>query len=240
MKNTPFLFIFLSVFFTYGQKDKVCETPEEDILDLNSITKCAVKSSKNSKNKGIRQLSVKILAPKRRFLKKRDVQTQAGSDINAEGVANTKTDKFVLKKLELKTNIANITDRLSKEEIRKADKFSSVENLPLFINCKTVSNKEQQMDCFNTEMIKHIQEHFVYPNEAFINKIQGNVWVRFIIDKNGNISNMKTLGPKNGKILNDEAMRVVSLLPKFIPATKNGKNVPVKYGLPIAFSLNDN
>lgn len=88
-------------------------------------------------------------------------------------------------------------------------------------------------------MIKHIQEHFKYPNQAIINKTQRDVWVRFIIDKSGNISNIKALGPQNGKILEQEAIRVVSKLPKFIPGTKDTKKTSVKYGFPISFSLED-
>ncbi len=88
-------------------------------------------------------------------------------------------------------------------------------------------------------MMKHIQEYFSYPEKALINKIKGKVWVRFIIDQDGNVTNIKALGPKGGKILNDEAIRVVSNLPKFEPAYKNGKQISVKYGFPINFSLED-
>ena len=88
-------------------------------------------------------------------------------------------------------------------------------------------------------MIKHIQKHFRYPNQAVIDKTQGDVWIRFIIDKNGNVTNIKALGPQNGKILEQEAIRVVSKLPKFIPGKKEGNETSVKYGFPISFSLED-
>ena len=102
---------------------------------------------------------------------------------------------------------------LSAEEARSGNKFSVVDKIPLFEGCKKTKRKDQ-LNCFNTEMIKHIQKHFRYPDEAVINKIEGDILARFIIDKNRNVTNIKALGPKGGKILDDEAKRVVANLPK--------------------------
>ncbi|WBX73724.1 energy transducer TonB [Tenacibaculum pacificus] len=88
-------------------------------------------------------------------------------------------------------------------------------------------------------MMLHIQKHFRYPNDAVISKTQGEVWIRFIIDENGTVTNIKTLGPENGEVLIDEAIRVVSNLPKFTPAMKKGKKVHSKFGFPINFSLEE-
>ena len=88
-------------------------------------------------------------------------------------------------------------------------------------------------------MIKHIQKYFCYPSEAVRNQVEGEVWVRFVIDKNGYVKNIKTLGPKGGDLLNEEVKRVVTKLPRFAPARKNGKSVSVKYGFPINFSLEE-
>ncbi|SNR13929.1 energy transducer TonB [Tenacibaculum jejuense] len=220
--------------------NETCDTPESPIEDLNSITKCTVKPSKKGKDKKSRQISVRVSAPKRRFLKKRKKQaaTEANS-LNSTGVSAVNHSSDITKTLKLKTNLAALTNTLSKEEIRSAQKFSSVDNIPAFPDCSGEYGGDQ-LDCFNNEMIGHIQEHFSYPNQAMIDKLQGEVWVRFIIDKDGNVTNIKALGPKGGKILKDEAIRVVSNLPKFKPATKAGKPISVKYGFPINFSLEDN
>ena len=67
-------------------------------------------------------------------------------------------------------NIATLTNKLSAEEVKKAYRFNSIDKIPLFTACKgTKGNKS--LDCFNTEMVKHIQKHFSYPYEAAINKI---------------------------------------------------------------------
>lgn len=236
------LMVVFSTTIITAQK-KTCDSPEDTLEDLSSIAKCTIESSKKSKSKRTRQISVKVSASKakKRFLKKRVLKKEmatTSSNVSSSSVSNLNVKSEMGGTLSLKSNLANIADRLSAEEVRKADKFTTVDNIPTFEGCKNVK-KGEQMDCFNDEMIKHIQEHFNYPNEAIIQKLEGNVWVRFIIDKDGSISNIKALGPKNAKVLDDEAKRVVSLLPKFVPATKKGKPVSVKYGFPISFYLGE-
>lgn len=238
MKKLLVLF-FLGLSVNVLAQKETCETPEDTAVDLNSITKCTIKPSKNSKDKKARQISVRISAPKRRFLKKRKKITSGANGLNSSGLSSTSDGNEISKSVALKTNLAALTNTLSKEEVRKAEKFTTVSNIPLFPDCKSENKSSDQLDCFNTEMIKHIQEHFRYPNEALINKLQGEVWVRFIIDKDGNVTNIKALGPKGGKILKDEAIRVVSNLPKFKPGIKDGETTSVKYGFPINFSLEE-
>ena len=55
----------------------------------------------------------------------------------------------------------------------------------------------------------------------------------FAIDKNGVVTNIKTRGPD--KILEKEAVRIISLLPKMTPGMQRGKAVKVTYSLPINF-----
>lgn len=239
MKKLLLLVLLGSSVSTLAQKE-TCETPEAAMDDLNSITKCTIKPSKRSKDKRARQISVRVSAPKKRFLKRRKQVASGANGLNSSGLNNTNHSSEISKAVALKTNLAALTNTLSKEEVRKADKFSTVSDIPLFPSCKGKKGTSDQLDCFNTEMIKHIQEHFSYPDDALVNKIQGEVWVRFIIDKDGNVTNIKALGPKGAKILNDEAIRVVSNLPKFVPGVKKGLPTSVKYGFPINFSLEDN
>ena len=132
--------------------------------------------------------------------------------------------------------INKLKEKISREELKKAYEFENVDQIPLFKSCENKS-KNKNATCFNENMIAHIQKHFKYPKEALLNKIEGNVWIRFIINENGSITNLKSLGPKNGDILKREAERVVALLPSFNPAFKGKKKVLAKYGFPINFSL---
>ncbi len=236
MKKLVYL-LFISLTMNSFSQKQTCDTEKSPVIDLNSITKCTVEQSKKSGNKKTRQISVKISASKTRFLKRRKKQVVSNAnELNGAGISTIKHSSNISNSLKFKTNLKALTNRLTKEEVRSAQKFSSVDNIPVFTNC-TNEKGGDQLDCFNNEMMKHIQEYFIYPDKALIDKIEGKVWVRFIIDKNGDVTNIKALGPKGGKILNDEAIRVVSNLPKFEPAYKNGERISVKYGFPINFSL---
>lgn len=232
---TVLLVIFSLCAFSQSHKE-TCKSPDDAGLDLNSITKCTVKSSKKTDNKKARQITVRISAPKKRFLKKRKKQVASeANSMNSSGVTINNAPS-ISNSVKLKTNLAALKNTLSKEEVRSAQKFSAIDKIPAFPDCSS----DDQIDCFNTEMIEHIQEHFEYPNKALLEKIEGEVWVRFIIDKEGNVTNIKALGPKGGNILKEEAIRVVSNLPKFKPGSKDGKPISAKYGFPINFSLEDN
>ncbi|WP_428741434.1 energy transducer TonB [Tenacibaculum sp.] len=247
-------FITLVCFYvtTALSQREVCETPESS-LDLNSITKCTI-APKDKNNKRTRQISVKVSA-NRRYLKKRETpQKKAVSEVadlaGTAKIESTSNETAIAESLVLdnpspseeslaaKNNLENLKNKLSAEEVRQAEKFSTVDNIPLFSACKDADEKDR-LDCFNIEMVKHIQKYFRYPSQAVKESIQGEVWVRFIIDKNGQVKNIKTLGPKNGELLNNEAVRVVSQLPQFIPAEKSGNRTSVKYGFPIMFALDE-
>lgn len=125
------------------------------------------------------------------------------------------------------------------EETKPIDKdvpFTVVDQVPQFKNCENTTSN-QQIECFNTELQKHVKKHFNYPSEAAKQNIQGRVSVYFKIDKKGNVNEIKTRGPKNGELLEEECKRIINLLPPFIPATYKGEYVNVKYGLPINFKL---
>lgn len=87
-----------------------------------------------------------------------------------------------------------------------------------------------------TAMLKFLSDNLIYPETAKTNNIKGRVIVEFIVDKNGNISSPKVLRSPN-KILDEEAIRVVSKMPKWKPGTKDGKPVSTKMVLPIKFEL---
>lgn len=82
-----------------------------------------------------------------------------------------------------------------------------------------------------------IQENLKYPEEAQKQGIEGKVFVSFVIDKNGNVRNVKIERGVHS-YLEEEAIRVVKLSPKWEPGKKDGKFVNVQYTFPISFALN--
>ncbi|WP_070138385.1 energy transducer TonB [Crocinitomix algicola] len=81
-----------------------------------------------------------------------------------------------------------------------------------------------------------INQNINYPKEALINGNQGIVYVRFTIDIEGNIKNTR-VEKGVSKSIDKEALRVVGLMPKWIPAMVNGQPKPAYYTLPINFSF---
>ena len=59
-------------------------------------------------------------------------------------------------------------------------------------------------------MNAHINKHFTYPQRAQEELIQGRVQVQFVIDKQGNVTDIRVRGPKGGELLEKEAQRIVS------------------------------
>ena len=86
-------------------------------------------------------------------------------------------------------------------------------------------------------MLKYIRENIKYPEQAMKEGIQGRVTVSFIVEKDGSISNVKAVRSVH-PLLDKEAVRMVKSMPKWSPATQNGKPVRVRYNVPVMFKLN--
>lgn len=85
-------------------------------------------------------------------------------------------------------------------------------------------------------MMKFLVENIKYPEQARKDSIQGRVFVNFIIEVDGKVSNTKVLRGIGGGC-DEEAVRVVSLMPAWTPGKQRGKNVRVAFNLPIKFAL---
>lgn len=86
-------------------------------------------------------------------------------------------------------------------------------------------------------MMKYIQEHLVYPQTAIEMNIQGRVQLRFVVEKDGRVSNvtvLKSLSPECDK----EAIRVLNSMPAWKPGKISGRAVRQWCTLPINFTLN--
>ena len=86
-------------------------------------------------------------------------------------------------------------------------------------------------------LMKFIQKNVRYPAIAKEYNITGKVYVSFIVDRQGSVTNVKIVRGVD-KNLDAEALRVVSLLPKYKPGKQRGKAVRVMFTIPINFTLN--
>ena len=85
-------------------------------------------------------------------------------------------------------------------------------------------------------LLAFLQRNIVYPELARENGIEGKVYVTFVVETDGSISNVKVLRDIGGGC-GQEAVRVVMLMPKWKPGKQAGKAVRVQYNLPIYFVL---
>ena len=89
------------------------------------------------------------------------------------------------------------------------------------------------------EMRIFLENKINYPKEARKKDWQGKTYIKFIIDERGNVVNPKIIKSSGHTILDDEALRVVKLMPKWKPGKQDHKVVPVEINLPINFALNN-
>lgn len=97
----------------------------------------------------------------------------------------------------------------------------------------------EQMPSFpggDRKLMEYLSENIRYPEECEEICVQGRVIVSFIVEKDGSISNVK-VAKSLDPLLDKEAVRVVSGMPKWIPGRQNGVAVRVRYIIPVTFRL---
>ncbi len=100
-----------------------------------------------------------------------------------------------------------------------------------FINVETPAiYPDGGMDGF----YNYIQKNLVYPKEAKKKKIEGRVFVQFIVDKEGKITDVQTVKGIGGGC-DEEAERLLRESKNWIPAKQRGKTVKVRMNIPIVF-----
>jgi len=100
----------------------------------------------------------------------------------------------------------------------------------------TVYQFVSQMPQPSYDMKKYLAENIKYPNTARKNGIEGKVAVQYTVNEDGSLSNFRIVrGIGNG--CDEEALRVMKLMPPWIPGKKDGKPVRVRYTQPITFRI---
>jgi len=156
-------------------------------------------------------------------------------------IQKDKSQKSALLKYLLAVPLFALMLTLSSATIAKNEVLTSTEKATLFPQQKDdkvftevehVPNYPGGVDKF----YKFLQENIKYPAEAKSKKIQGKVFVSFIVEKDGSLSGIKTIRDP-GAGCGPEAVRVMKLSPKWNPGVQNGHKVRVQYTLPISFTL---
>jgi protein TonB len=131
------------------------------------------------------------------------------------------------------TNVAidendfNVQETVEEKVIEQEDKtpiFTVVEEMPSF-----PGGEESRL--------KYLQDNIQYPQVAKESGISGTVYVSFVVDSKGKVTDVKTLRGIGGGC-DEEAVRVIKLMPMWNPGKQAGKSVRVQFTMPIRFTLN--
>ena len=122
------------------------------------------------------------------------------------------------------------------EDVVEDVPFLIIENVPVFPGCK--GNNVELRACFSAEVTKFVSKNFNTELSSDLGLASGSIqriYVIFKIDKNGSIADIQARAPH--KRLQEEAIRVIELLPNMTPGRQRDRDVGVKYSLPIAFKV---
>ncbi|MCF6406673.1 energy transducer TonB [Chitinophaga filiformis] len=88
-------------------------------------------------------------------------------------------------------------------------------------------------------LARFLQKNVRYPRLAQETGIEGKIFVQFVVNAEGKVGEVQTVGAHKGGGLEEEAMRVVKLMPNWKPGKQSGRSVSVRYNLPIGFRLDN-
>lgn len=116
--------------------------------------------------------------------------------------------------------------------------FVVVEQMPVYPGCEKYDNMKEQNNCTLEKTMQFVAENTKFPKEALDNNVGGTVYIRYVVDEDGEVGNVNVIrgvAGEYGKLLDEEAKRVVSELPKMIAGKQRGEKVKVQYTIPIRF-----
>ena len=123
----------------------------------------------------------------------------------------------------MNTTVAKYTPPVEDEDVQQQQIFVVVEHMPEFPGGMGA-------------LMKFLATHINYPALAKESGIQGRVFINFVVEPNGAIDHVKVLRGIGGGC-DQEAVRVVKSMPKWIPGKQRGKPVRVSFNLPVKFTL---
>jgi TonB family protein len=129
---------------------------------------------------------------------------------------------------------------------RKAEYEALILITPFYTDAEgfIVFNKAETNPTFvggDEAMDKFLKENVVYPTEAKDKGVEGTVFVDFIVAASGKVRAVAVTdapGEEVDQSLRDEAIRVVTSMPTWVPGRQRGKAVDVKYSVPVSFVMN--
>lgn len=127
---------------------------------------------------------------------------------------------------------------LADEKLIEDPIYIRVEEMPAFPGCEHIPDPSERKICTDRKIYEMLKKTQHYPQDAIELHAEGTVYVSFVIEKNGKVDQVEVLkGVRGAPMLDEEAVRVIKTLPRFTPGIQQGRNVRVKFHIPIRFSL---
>jgi len=108
----------------------------------------------------------------------------------------------------------------------------------LCFNINAQESKDAVFPGGNSAMYQFLAENIKYPSYCGDSCLQGKVYVQFITEKDGSISNVKCI-KSLGKVYDEDAMNCIKSMPKWTPAVYEGKPARDKYTIPFNFKIEE-
>ena len=142
-------------------------------------------------------------------------------------------------------NDAETDNELNTQMFQELEKQENIEITPVVVEEEEEDKEDEIFQVVEQEpafpggveaLYKFVQSNLKYPQLAKENNIEGRVFVQFVVEKDGSVSNVKAARDIGGGC-GAEAVRVVKAMPKWAPGKQRGKAVRAAYTLPVVFKL---
>lgn len=111
-----------------------------------------------------------------------------------------------------------------------------VEVKPTWTGCETETDAAKREVCLENNLTNFFNDFIIYPDKARKKRVEGEVIVQFVVEKDGSITNIQVIHDI-GEGCGEEVVRAIQHLPKLVPGTDDGQPVRVLYKAPFRFQL---
>lgn len=184
-----------------------------------------------------------------------EVVQRTAEDETEEMIIQTQQDELppppppepevVTTELNVIENDAETTNEMNMDVFDKIEKQENIEIAPVKVEEEEEEVEDEIFQVVEQDpeypggvdaLYKFIQQNLKYPQLAKENNITGRVFVTFVVEKDGSVSNVKAARDIGGGC-GAEAVRVIKSMPKWTPGKQRGKAVRAAYTLPVNFVL---
>lgn len=115
--------------------------------------------------------------------------------------------------------------------------FKIIENVPIYKGCEKEKDNASKKNCMSQKIAELFKKHFntTLPKNSKVKSGKARIFIQFYIDKDGSVVDSIARGPD--KHLENEALRVLKLIPKLTPGYQKGKPVKIPYSVPLVFVI---